>query len=162
MLSSRRDRLSARREQSERSRTLCRLSRSSGQGDFVTISERSLPYFDLNTPLAGLLYRDEAIDAGRPGILLIHGGAGLDDHARQQARRYASLGYVVFACDMFGPGITRNRERVIECLTVLRDDPALLVRRAQAGLAALASRPDTDRRLAAIGFCFGGMAVLAL
>ena len=34
--------------------------------------------------------------------MLIHGGAGLDDHARGEARRYAALGYVVFACDMLG------------------------------------------------------------
>ena len=31
-------------------------------------------------------------DAEQPGI--VHGGAGLDDHARGQARRYAALGYV--------------------------------------------------------------------
>ena len=128
----------------------------------ANITTRDLPYSDLDTPLTGWLCRDEAQLGARPGILLVHGGAGLDDHAREQARRYAALGYVVLACAMFGDGITGDRKRVIGCLTALRDDPVLLVRRAQAGLTALADCPGTDGRFAAVGFCFGGMAVLAL
>jgi dienelactone hydrolase len=63
---------------------------------------------------------------------------------------------------MFGDGVAGDRDRVIACLTALRDDPALMVRRARAGLAALSRCPGVDGRAAAIGFCFGGMAVLAL
>jgi dienelactone hydrolase len=120
------------------------------------------PYRDLETPLTGVLCRDEALTGARPAVLLVHGGAGLDDHARGQARRYAALGYVVLACDMLGDGVAGDRDRVIGCLRTLRDDPVLMVRRAQAGLAALRRRPDTDGRVAAIGFCFGGMVALAL
>ena len=123
---------------------------------------RDLPYDDLGLPLAGLFCWDEAQDGPRPGILLIHGGAGLDAHARDQARRYAALGYAVLACDMFGPEVAGNRERVMACLLALRDDPALLVRRARAGLTALAGCPEAGGRMAAVGFCFGGMAALAL
>ena len=128
----------------------------------ANITTRDLAYSDLDTPLTGMLCRDEAQLGTRPGILLVHGGAGLDDHAREQARRYAALGYVVLACAMFGDGIAGDRNRGIGCLTALRDDPVLLVRRAQAGLTALADCPGTDGRFAAVGFCFGGMAVLAL
>jgi dienelactone hydrolase len=120
------------------------------------------PYHDLDTPLAGVLYRDESLPGARPAILLVHGGAGLDDHARGQARRYAALGYVVLACDMFGNGVAGDRDRVISCLMTLRDDPQLMVRRARAGLDALSSCTETDGRIAAIGFCFGGMVALAL
>jgi dienelactone hydrolase len=123
---------------------------------------RDLPYDDLGLPLAGLLCWDEAQDGPRPGILLIHGGAGLDAHARDQARRYAALGYAVLACDMFGPEVAGNRERVMACLLALRDDQALLVRRARAGLTALAGCPEAGGRMAAVGFCFGGLAALAL
>ena len=130
--------------------------------DRVTLSTRSVSYSDVETPLTGALYWSEAQQRARPGILLIHGGAGLDDHARDQARRYAELGYVVFACDMLGDGVAGSRERVIGCLTALRDDPALLVRRGQAGLAELARCPEVSGRFATIGFCFGGMAALAL
>jgi dienelactone hydrolase len=95
-------------------------------------------------------------------VLVVHGGAGLDDHARGQARRYAELGYIVLACDMLGDGVAGDRDRVIGSLLTLRDDPPLMVRRARAGLAALSRCPGTDGRVAAIGFCFGGMVALAL
>jgi dienelactone hydrolase len=48
------------------------------------------------------------------------------------------------------------------CLLALRDDPGRLVRRGQAGLTALAGCPEAAGPAAAVGFCFGGMAALAL
>jgi dienelactone hydrolase len=57
------------------------------------VSARDLAYDGLGLPLAGVLCWDEAQRGPRPGILLIHGGAGLDVHAREQARRYAGIGF---------------------------------------------------------------------
>jgi dienelactone hydrolase len=128
----------------------------------VNIATRDLSYRDLDTPLTGQFCWNDGQEGPRPGILLIHGGAGLDAHAREQACRYASLGYAVLACDMFGDGIAGDRERVMACLLALRDDPDLLVRRGRAGLAALAGCQEVTGPAAAVGFCFGGMAALAL
>lgn len=128
-------------------------------GDTLTAT---VAYPDRETALTGVLHWSRDQHGRRPGILLVHGGAGLDEHARDQARRYAALGYVVFACDMFGDGVAGDRDRVIRCITALRDDPALLVRRGTAGLEALSRCPQANGQSAAIGFCFGGMAVLAL
>jgi dienelactone hydrolase len=130
------------------------------------IAARDLSYSDAGTSLTGVLCWNPAQERARPGILLIHGGAGLDEHARQQARRYAELGYTVLACDMFGPGVAGHRDRVMTALLALRDDPAALARRGAAGLAALAACAETagteGAGLAVVGFCFGGMAALAL
>jgi dienelactone hydrolase len=128
----------------------------------IGMTTQDWPYRDQDIPLTGMLCRDEALPGARPGILLVHGGAGLDEHAREQARRYAALGYVVLACDMLGDGVAGDRDRIIGCLTELRDNPQLMVRRAQAGLAALARAAGVDGRVAAIGFCFGGMVALDL
>ena len=128
----------------------------------MNIATRDLSYRHLDIPLTGLFCWDDAQEGPQPGILLIHGGAGLDAHAREQAHRYAGLGYAVLACDMFGDGIAGDRERVMACLLVLRDDPGRLVRRGQAGLAALAGCQEVAGPAAAVGFCFGGMAALAL
>ena len=128
----------------------------------MNIATRDLSYRDLDVPLTGVFCWDDAWDGPRPGILLVHGGAGLDAHAREQACRYSALGYAVLACDMFGDGIAGDRERVMACLLALRDDPGLLVRRGQAGLTALSGCPEAAGPTAAVGFCFGGMAVLAL
>jgi dienelactone hydrolase len=129
---------------------------------YPDITARELPYRDQDVALTGVLCERKTQQAVRPGILLVHGGAGLDAHAREQAHRYAALGYVVFACDMFGDGVAGDRERVMATITALRDDPALMARRARAGLAELSRYPGTDGRAAAIGFCFGGLAVLQL
>jgi dienelactone hydrolase len=122
------------------------------------INTKPQSYADGDTELAGEFFVDtsEPMSGRRPGVMVVHGGAGLDDHARQQARRYAELGYVVLACDMFGRGVAvGRREQVIG----LRDDPDRLVRRALAGLDLL-SRVGAVERMAVVGFCFGGLAAL--
>jgi len=62
------------------------------RASYPAIATRTLPYSDLDTPLTGVFYWNDSQSGRRPGILLIHGGAGLDEHAREQARRYAELG----------------------------------------------------------------------
>jgi dienelactone hydrolase len=128
----------------------------------MATATRTVTYTDQETALTGFLAWDDTARHPLPGLLLVHGGAGLDDHAKGQAQRYAAHGYTVLACDMFGDGVAGNRERVMACLVGLRDDPRLLSRRAQAGLAVLATCPEADGRFAAVGFCFGGLAVLTL
>jgi dienelactone hydrolase len=128
----------------------------------MPVSSQPLRYRDGATVLTGALYRDDAADGPRPGLLLAHGGAGLDDHAREQALRWARAGHTVLACDLFGPGVAGDRARVVGTLTALRDDPDALVSRVRAGLDALLACPHTAGRAAAIGYCFGGLAVLTL
>ncbi|MQY21717.1 dienelactone hydrolase family protein [Nocardia macrotermitis] len=117
-------------------------------------------YRDGKTDLTGVLYRDFA-SGPSPAILLIHGGAGLDEHARDQAQRWARLGYTVFACDMYGDGIVGDRERVMKTVTTLSDDAAMLVRRAETAMSLLTDITGHDR-IAVVGYCFGGMAALQL
>ncbi|HET8627724.1 MAG TPA: dienelactone hydrolase family protein [Thermomicrobiales bacterium] len=124
--------------------------------------QQQIPYRDGDTPLTGYLVWDDARADRRPGILVVHGGAGLDDHAKGRARRLADLGFVVLAGDMYGDGVAGDRARVMRAIADLTGDPDRLCRRAQAGLAALAAHPLVDGRLAAVGYCFGGMTVLEL
>lgn len=126
----------------------------------VTISSRAISYSFDDLELTGYLHHNDG--PPRPGMLLVHGGAGLDQHSRGQADRYAALGYTVFACDMFGPGIAGDREKIMAVLGGLRSDPSALVRRAAAGLDVLRSQPEQSGPCAAVGFCFGGMTVLTM
>jgi dienelactone hydrolase len=123
---------------------------------------QTVEYRDGETELTGMFAWDDIQVRPRPGILVVHGGAGLDDHARGRARRIAELGFVVFACDMYGNGVAGNRERVMARITELRSDPAKLCRRARSGVEVLASHPRVNGRIAAVGYCFGGMTVLEL
>lgn len=126
----------------------------------MRLETETIAYRDGDAQLTGFSAIDAERSNVRPGILIVHGGAGVDDHARGRARRFAEAGFAAFACDMYGEGITGNRERTIAHIGELRRNRAALVRRVEAGIAVLASRPHVDGRMAAVGYCFGGMVVL--
>ena len=128
----------------------------------MAIISQTIDYRDGDTPLSGLLYADHARAGKRPGLLLLHHGGGLDDHAKSRSQSFAQLGFIVFACDMYGRGIAGHRERTTALLMEMRDNPGKLVARARAGLDVLSAHPLVDGRLAAIGYCFGGMTVLQM
>jgi dienelactone hydrolase len=119
-------------------------------------------YQDGHVDLSGMFVWDDVQTEKRPGILVVHGGAGLDEHAKKQAKRLAELGYVVFACDMYGEGVMGDRQRVMARINELCAEPGRVSRRAAAGLEVLRSHPMVDGRVAAVGYCFGGMTVLEL
>lgn len=97
-----------------------------------------------------------------PGVLVVHEGGGLGAHTQERARRLAERGYVAYAMDLFGfEGIDLDRAQA--AVAELRADLARLRGRCGAALEALRRQPGVDpARMAAIGFCFGGTAVLEL
>jgi dienelactone hydrolase len=127
----------------------------------VSLREESVAYDDGDTELRGLLVSGDH-GASRPGILVVHGGTGLDDHAKGQARQLAQLGLVTFACDMYGKYVTGDRDRVMATITELIGDRDKLCQRATAGINVLASDPRVNGGIAAVGYCFGGRTVLEL
>ena len=114
--------------------------------------------------MVGQLYWDESTAERRPGILVFPEAFGLGDHARSRAERLACLGYIALACDLHGDGrVLSSLEEVMPALDAIRTDPARIRARAGGGLAALRSRAEVDpRRIAAIGYCFGGTMSLEL
>jgi dienelactone hydrolase len=126
------------------------------------MNTKHITYGDGNVSLTGFFAWDEMRTDRRPGIIVVHGGAGLDNHAKSRAERLAELGFVVFACDMYGDGVAGDRQRVLSRIKELTGDPNRLCQRARAGIEVLASHPQVDGRLAAVGYCFGGMTVLEL
>jgi dienelactone hydrolase len=74
------------------------------------------------------------------------------------------LGYVGFAVDMYGKGILGSGpEENARLMQPLMEDRAMLQKRMQAALHAVKSLPWVDDgKIAAIGFCFGGLCVLDL
>ena len=128
----------------------------------MALISETIAYRDGETELSGALFWDSARSGSRPAILVVHGGAGLDDHAKGRARGFAERGFVVFACDMYGKGVAGSRERIMARINELRADPAKLRQRARAGLEVLAAHSQVDGRIAAVGYCFGGMTVLEL
>lgn len=97
-----------------------------------------------------------------PGILVAHDGIGLTEHTKDRARALARLGYVAFAMDIYGEG-NPPMERAKLIVKGLRTDRAKLRRRAGRALEVLRAHPGVDaQKLAAIGYCFGGTAMIEL
>ncbi len=107
---------------------------------------------------------DEAKSGRRPGVLVIHEGAGLTDHTKKIAGRLAELGYAAFAMDYYGDGKpladpAAGRPRMVGWLA----DPTGIRLRGNAALQVLARQKEVDAgRLAAIGYCFGGTTALEI
>ncbi|MEO7933759.1 MAG: dienelactone hydrolase family protein [Chthoniobacterales bacterium] len=135
---------------------------SSAQAKLVT---QTVAYEHNGTPLTGYLaYDDAKVSPGKtPGILLIHEWWGLNDYAKSRANQLAELGYVTFAADMYGQGVTTEDPKKAGELAGQFYGKPLMAERAQAGLDQLKKNPSVDpAKLAAIGFCFGGSTVQAL
>ncbi|MFL6858481.1 MAG: dienelactone hydrolase family protein [Allosphingosinicella sp.] len=97
-----------------------------------------------------------------PGVLVAHEGGGLSGHARERAERLAGLGYVAFALDLFGDQ-TPSLDDKMALVKSLRADRAELRARVGAAFEFLRGHSHVDPdRLAAIGFCFGGTAIIEL
>lgn len=128
------------------------------------IRTRTLEYRHGDTVLEGYLAYDDAARGKRPGVLVIHEWMGLTDYEQRRARELAQLGYVALAADIYGKGVRpTSREEAAATAGRFRTDRQLLRARARAGLDALRGVPQVDpARLAAIGYCFGGMAALDL
>jgi len=125
---------------------------------------KTVEYTQDGTLMRGFLAYDDAAPGKRPGVLVVHEWWGLDDFAKQSAEKLAGLGYVALAADIYGNGrVTTDREEAGKLAGALRSNPPLLRARATAALKALAANPKVDpKRLAAIGYCFGGTTVLEL
>jgi dienelactone hydrolase len=114
--------------------------------------------------LEGYLAYDDKFQGQRPGVLVVHDWTGIGSYVKGRAEQLAALGYVAFAADIYGKGIrpTNPKDAAVQA-KIYRDDRRLMRDRAKAGLAVLQQAPITDaRRIAAIGYCFGGGAVLEL
>ncbi len=100
----------------------------------------------------------------RPCVVLAHDWSGLNDPIRRLAERYADLGYICFALDVYGKGVRGDPLGDNSALMMpLLDDRACLTRRLLAGFEAACRIDGVDAgRMAAIGYCFGGLCALDL
>jgi dienelactone hydrolase len=113
--------------------------------------------------MVGHLALDDHHPGPKPAVLVSHEGSGLDGHAKAIAEKLAGIGYVGFALDWMGNGDCPPLEEAMARITELTADPARAGALALAGLDILVAQPATDHnRVAAIGFCYGGVLSLEL
>jgi len=126
---------------------------------------KTVSYQQNGTTLEGYLaYDDSVADKGKvPGIVVFPEWWGLNDYIKGRADQLASLGYVAFAADMYGGGQSTTEAAKAEELAGQLYGKPLMAERAESGLDQLLKTGMVDEgKVAAIGFCFGGAATLAL
>lgn len=130
----------------------------------MSISTTEVEYFLDGFRMQGFIVRDTTIASNQPIIMIAHTWEGVAGFARQKAQEIAQLGYIAFAIDMYGNGKTSSDKN--ECsilMSKLKEDRGLLQRRILAAYDfAKTLHYGNTNRIAAIGYCFGGMVVLDL
>lgn len=124
-----------------------------------------LDYFDGDTVLEAYVAYEET-DVQKPMVLIAHDWSGRRESACNAAERVAAMGHVGFALDMYGKGVfgsDGDTEGNAALMNPFASDRALLRQRVRAALVAGRNVPQVDpTRVAAMGYCFGGMCVLEL
>ena len=124
-----------------------------------------LDYSDGDTELEAYV-AFEAADTQKPLVLIAHDWTGRREFATQAAERIAAMGYVGLALDMYGKGVfgaDGDTDGNAALMSPFAEDRGLLRRRIRAALVAGRNIPQVDpTRVAAMGYCFGGMCVLEL
>jgi len=122
-----------------------------------------IEYHDGDTLLEGFLAHDGSTDR-KPAVLIAHAWGGRSEFECSKARELAQMGYVGFAIDNYGKGVFgQTMEENQALMTPFIQDRAMLRTRLLAGLDALGKLDMVDNnRIAAIGYCFGGLCVLDL
>ncbi|NHN84221.1 dienelactone hydrolase family protein [Acetobacter musti] len=120
-----------------------------------------------NSRFESVLVYDDAVSAKRPGLLMVPAWFGINDNAVRKAEQIAGQRYVILLTDMYGATVRpKNAAEARAAVQPLLADRALMRRRVDYALTRLkaqaGSAPLDTGRLAAIGFCFGGAAVLDL
>ncbi len=133
-------------------------------GASAAIQEQRVEYKDGQAVLEGFLVYDDASEAKRPGVLVVHEWKGLGPYAERRARQLAELGYIAFAVDMYGKGVhPQTHEEAGALAGMYFKDRTLTRQRISAGYDVLKNFPFVDdTKIAAVGYCFGGMTVLEL
>lgn len=128
------------------------------------IHTETVEYEHGDAVLEGYLAYDPAIKGKRPGVIVVHEWKGLGSYAKMRAEQLAGLGYVAFAADIYGKDAQpKTDEEAMVCVRKYKGDRQLLRARATAALDALRKDVHCDsKRIAAIGYCFGGTTVLEL
>ena len=123
-----------------------------------------IEYTDGNSVFEGYWAHLRSASQPTPCVVLAHEWSGLNAGMRAATERLAGSGYLAFALDVYGKGIRGEETGDNSALmNPLLADRALLRRRLLAGFQTAASHSLADAsRMAALGYCFGGLCALDL
>ena len=130
----------------------------------MAVTSRLHEYSHNGNTYHGYLAWDDAQAGPRPAVLIAHTWAGRGEFEEDKARRLARAGYTALAVDMYGEGRRgADAEENAQLMAPLQQNRAELQARIGAALEEARGLAEVDAdRIAAIGYCFGGLCVLDL
>jgi len=140
-----------------------------GGSAHAAMVETAVDYQSGGHSFRGYAIHDAAVKKQRPLVVLVPNWLGTSAANRKQAAQIAGQDYVVFVADMYGKDQQpADSAAAGKATAAVYADRAELRRRIAAAkgeairYAGAARLPADTRRVAAIGFCFGGAVVLEL
>ncbi len=133
-------------------------------GANAALVKKMVDYKEGSTQLEGYLVYDDSVKGPRPGVLVVHNWMGITDETKSKADALAGLGYTAFAADIYGKDVhPKDANEAGAQAGKYKADRSLLRKRVNAGLMTLEKQKNVDtKRIAAIGYCFGGTTALEL
>jgi len=131
---------------------------------FAAVKTESVEYKQNGQIFEGTLVTPEKISKDLPMIVMVHNWMGITDETKLQAARFAELGYLVFAADIYGKDKRpHNVKEAGELATQYKKDRLLFRSRLNLALEkALQQKHVNKSKVAVVGYCFGGTGAIEL
>jgi carboxymethylenebutenolidase len=109
--------------------------------------------------LKGYLVKPKDATGKLPTVIVIHENRGLNPHIKDVTRRMATEGFIALGLDYLSPmgGTPADEDKGREMIGQLKQPD--VIANGKAAVAYLKGRPDSNGKVGAIGFCWGGGAV---
>jgi carboxymethylenebutenolidase len=109
--------------------------------------------------LKGYLVKPKDAAGKLPTVIVIHENRGLNPHIKDVTRRMATEGFIALGLDCLSPmgGTPEDEDKGRDMIGQLKAPDVLAY--GKAAVAYLKGRPDSNGKVGAIGFCWGGGAV---
>ncbi len=126
--------------------------------DDARLSSETITFNAAGKDISGYLVRPVGSET-LPAVIVIHENRGLNPHIRDVARRAALAGFVTLAVDYLSlvGGTPTDEDKARELFGTLNAEDVVAVGRG--AVAYLKGRSDTNGKVGAVGFCWGGGAV---
>lgn len=124
------------------------------------VNAKTIDYGEANQKFTAEFF--STLKSNQPSIILIHNWMGITEETIKQAKRFQALGYNVFVADVYGKGVRpKNAEEASKLANDLKTDRKTLRNRLHLAYQELLKQKNIDpKRIAILGYCFGGTAAL--
>jgi carboxymethylenebutenolidase len=130
--------------------------------DDPRLAAETVTFKGVDGTITAYLVKPANAAAKLPGVVVVHENRGLNPHIQDVARRVALDGFLALAVDLLSPagGTPSDEDKARDMIAAL--DMTKAVGNAVAAVAYLKSRPDSNGKVGAVGFCWGGGMVNAM